>query len=579
VAFPLRSEGALQRQEVLLRTLWLAAGLVLLLGAANLTALLTARAVGQKHHWAVRLSVGATPAALVRLVIHEMLLIAAAGLVLGLLVRFWLLRSIAALEPTAGVPIAHLDLSLDWRVLLFAIVIVIVSAGVASAGAARQAARADLSALLAAGASTGTRTTALSRQVLLAAHVALAMTLLTTAAGLIATVRNAMRVDLGFARDEVIFVRVRPALSQYMSERDDVARRTRDYGSAAARLRALPAVTGVSYGSHLLDAHAVTGEATSVTVDGVRREIVLRRLEGGAGYLGAVGAAFVAGRDLDDADARAAVTRNEMLQFLLMRRVGRSPGPPPKSGRSAAVIDAALAQALWPDAPAVGRTFRWDALQITYEVVGVVRPLGADMRGGAALPTLVAPVALETIDGMQPYSLMVRTHGRPDAVVPHVIATLRGVFPDAPLLEVQPARQVAQTRMAQQRMGARVFTWYAVTAVVLGLAGIHGLLAFFVAQTRRELAIRAALGAGRLTLVRISAARILAPVMLGLIGGLLLSGWLRQVLGATVIGLREAGAPVQAASAALFLLASIAVIAAGTRRVSRISPAEVLYQP
>ena len=579
VAFPLRSEGALERQNMLISTLWFSAVLVLILGAANLAALLTARAVGQKHHWAVRLSIGATPGALVRLVIKEVLVIAAGGLALGLFVRYWLLRSIALLEPASGVPVSHLDVSLDWRVLAFALCVVVVSAAVASLGAARQAARTGLSTLLASGASTGTRATTAIRQVLLAAHVALAMTLLTTAVGLLGSVRHAMGMDLGFARDEVIFVRLRPALAQYMAERDDVQRRTRDYAEALSRLAALPDITGVSYGGHLLDAQGAGDGVTAVTVDGVPRQLPMKHLEAGAGYLRAAGVDFVEGRDLNDADARAGVTRNEMMRYLMLRRVGRMSGPPPKAGRSAAVIDSALASALWPNTPAIGRTFRLDALQITYEVVGVVRVLSADLRGSTERPTLVVPLALEAIDGMQPYDLMVRTRRAPEAVVPQVAGVLRDLFPDAPLLEVKPARQVAEALMSQERMGARIFSWYAMAAVVLGVVGMCGLLAFFIAQTRRELAIRAALGAQASRLVRIASVRIIAPVAAGVLTGLVLSGWLRVILGATVLGLNQTSVFAQAVSAAVFLLAAIAVIVAGTRSLQRVNPAEVLQQP
>lgn len=579
VAFPLRSEGALERQDALIRTLWFAAVLVLVLGAANLAALLTARAVGRTHHWAVRLSIGATPGALVRLVLEEVLVIAAAGLLLGLLVRYWLLRSIALLEPASGVPVSHLDVSLDWRVLMFALVLVVVSAAVASVGAVRQVAQTGLSTLLASGSSTGSRATMAVRQGLLAAHVALAMTLLTAAVGLIGSVRHAMGVDLGFARDEVIFVRLRPALTQYMTERDDGPRRTRDYGEAVSRLAALPDIAGVGYGSHLLDGQPAGDEVTAVTVDGVRRQIPMTRLEAGAGYLKAAGVDFVEGRDLSDADARAGVTRNEMMRHLMLRRVGRASGPPPRGGRSAAVVDTALASTLWPGLSAIGRTFQWDALQITYEVVGVVGGLSADLREGTKRPTLVVPLALEAMDGMQPYDLMVRTRRAPEAVVPQVAGVMRELFPDAHLLEVRPARQVAEALMSQERMGARIFSWYAVAAVVLGVVGMYGLLAFFIAQTRRELAIRAALGAQASCLVRIASVRIIAPVAAGVLSGLVLSGWLRLILGSTVVGLNQTSVFAQAVSAGVFLLAATAVIVAGARPLYRVNPAEVLQQP
>lgn len=575
VAFPLRSEGDLGRQRNLLRMLWLTAGLVLLLGAGNLAALFAARATDQRYHWAVRLSVGDTRRGLLGSVLQETFLITIAGVGIGLLFRFCVLKSIVSFEPAAGVALADLDLSLDWRILLFAIGVALLAALLASAGAMRLASRADVSLLLASS-SAGTRTGVLSRQILLASHVALGIALLIPALGLIGQLRHTMGADLGFARDKVVFAAVRPALTQYMREIDDVKGRAHDYVAAMERIAALPDVHRVSYGAHLLEARPEADGPTVVTVDGRRRTVVMTRLEAGPGYLQTAGADLIAGRDLSVQDAKAAVSRNEMFRYLMMRRHGQKTGPPPKGGRSTAVIDAALASALFPEGSAVGRSFVWESLQITYEIVGVVRELRRRPGELRPVPTLIAPLALGWIDGTQSYDLVVATRGDPRRAIPSIAGVLRELFPDAPILEVKTANQVVETVLAQERMGARMFSWYAVAAVVLALAGVHGMLAFFIIRTRRDLAIRLALGATPATLIRITAARVLAPVAMGVLSGLLVAAWLRRILGSTVTGFTDLSVGAQTAAALLFMALAVAVSLAGTRHLRRMNPAETL---
>ncbi|MDQ3068833.1 MAG: ABC transporter permease [Acidobacteriota bacterium] len=576
VPFALRSEGTVARQRILLKTLWIAAGLVLALGAANLAALLVARAAFRRHHWAVRLSLGSTRGALIRNVLAEVALIAAGGLLLGLVFRSWLLQSVPALELTVAV--ARLDPSLDWRVLLFALAVVIVSMGIASAGAIRQAARADLALVLAAASSTGTRRTALTRQALLAAHVALAVALLVTATALIGAVRHALSIDMGFVRDRTIFARVRPALTQYIGERDDAGKRQQDYRAVIARIAQLPSVAAVTYGAPMLRPVREETTTTPISVDGVTRQMALTRYEVGPAYLTVAGAGFIEGRDLTAADADAAPTRQQMMKYITLRRLGREAGLLPGGGRSAAVIDSALASALWPGQSAVGKLFTWAPLQMTHEVVGVVGNLGRRPARDGAVPTLVVAIPLSSYEGTAPYDLIVSTRAgaRPETAA--IVAVLRELFPEAPFLEVRTARQMIERQIAQERMGARIFSWYAVAAAVLGLVGTYGLLAFFTAETRRELAIRAALGATGSSLMRTTAARVLAPAAIGVLSGLVLSAWLRRILGSTVIGLGDTGAMAEASAATLFLSACVIVTMIGTRKLRCVNPAEVLHR-
>lgn len=572
VAFPLRSEGALIRQHSLILTLWTAAVLILLLGCANLASLFIARTLSSRRQLAVRLALGSSRGRLLRHAGSEVLVLTSVGLALGLMCRTWMLTAVRALDTSAGVPIRLLDLTLDWRTVVFGAVVCAVSVAIASAGVVHHAARTDLSGVLAGTATTISRTALRVRQGLLAGHVAFAMTLLVAALALVAAVGGALRQDLGFDRDRTIFANVRPRLLQYAA--GDEAREP-DYRRALTKLAQTPGIAGVSYGPNLFTARAFAGE-TPVSVDGARREILLARLEAGPGFLTAAGATFIEGRDLTQADADTAATGRSMMRFVTLRRLNRTAETAPNDGRAPAVIDERLARTLWPGSSALGRSFLWRPLQITYQVVGVVKDLGTRARGEPAVPTLVAPLPVSAYDATRGLGLVIRTSDKAEAAVPAVTSLLREMFPGAPILTVDTARRLLADEMAQERMGARLFMWYAVTAVILGLAGVYGMLLFMVAESRRELGIRAALGASVRGLLRLTMGHALKPVLLGTAGGLVLAYFLSKAMTASIVGLGDIGPGVYALAACLFVAAATLAALRGARGVRTLIPADVL---
>jgi hypothetical protein len=106
-----------------------------------------------------------------------------------------------------------------------------------------------------------------------------AVALLVAAIDLIADVRHTMGADSGFSRGQVIFARVRPAITRYMRDTDDVAARMRDYVTAIDRLRALPDVRLAAYGAQLFEASPGLDGSTAITVDGKRGSVAMTLLE------------------------------------------------------------------------------------------------------------------------------------------------------------------------------------------------------------------------------------------------------------------------------------------------------------
>lgn len=575
VAFPLRSEGGLLRQRSLVQTLWAAAVLVLVLGCTNLAALFMARMVSHRQAMAIRLSLGGTRAHLVGMVAAEASVLAAAGLAAGLLFRAWLLRGVAALETSAGVAVATLDTGLDWRVAVFGGLTAVVALAIAAGGAAIQASRTSVGQLVSGSSFGGTRAHTRLRQLLLAAHAALAVALLVAAGALVSTVGRAFAADDAFARRDLIVASVRPSFLQYMNAPDGPARQVRDIAGAIARLEALPSIDRVTHGDAPMRPHRPP-EPTTLIVDGRAVQTPIVRLEGGPGYLRAIGAPLIDGRDLSEPDIRESVAPREMMRFITLRRLPRFREPMPKGGRAFALVDATLAALLWPDGGGVGRSFIWKPLEITYTVTGIAAPMGRHPRLPGVVPTMIAPQLLEHYDGFRPLGLVMRAvqDGRAHRV--EIANLLRDVFPDAPILEVNTAAELLETEMAQERMGARIFSYYAVAAVMLALVGVYGLLAFLVRHSRLEFAVRFALGASHRSLAVLALLRVLVPVAAGAAIGIALSQVFGAALAARVVGLGEIPLWSAMAAAALFCLLSLVSGLAAATGIGRAQPHETL---
>lgn len=130
--------------------------------------------------------------------------------------------------------------------------------------------------------------------------------------------------------------------------------------------------------------------------------------------------------------------------------------------------------------------------------------------------------ALGNDDGAMGFSMMMRAKPglRAEDLKPAVAALVRQLFPDAASLQTQTVDDIIAEERANERMGAWLFSWFGLTAAVLGVVGVYGLVAYVVARGRRELGIRAALGASHAQLARLSAFRALKPVAAGLAAGI-----------------------------------------------------------
>lgn len=567
VRFRMRALSDVAGQVSLVRVLWSAAALVLLLGCVNLAALLLARAESRRHEFAIRLCLGASTRDLVRIVLAEAMVICVAGLGLGLIVRRWLIAGLETFSLPSGLTVAQIDPRLDARVLAFAAILAAIGSAIAVGGAVRLARRVGRQAQTADCVSTPGPRSLRARRVLLAAHVALSIALLGAAAALLINVRHAMTLPLGFDRDKLLFAEVHPRLSGDTQPLSEPGSRLRaDYAELLERCRALPRVQAIAYGSPVFGGPA-TSYPQGIRVDGRRKEVPLAMMRVGPGYLSAVGATFLEGRDLTPHDGDRSVSPMDVVKARVESiRSGQRYRPPERI--PLAVIDSTLAAKLWPGTPAAGRFFIREESGLRYEVAGVVAPI-VDRTAAASAPLIFEYLGLHDDNGLGTLQFVARADSAADDVRAAVVETIRQVFPDPLRVDVRSTDALVAAERTQEIMGARLFSWFGAAAALLALAGVYGLVAFTMLRQRRESGIRLVLGASSASVRRRVIAQTLIPVVIGAAVGLGLSLALGEVVAAIVAGVVSLEPAAYAASAAGFVLAALLAAIAASRAAAR----------
>jgi hypothetical protein len=226
-----------------------------------------------------------------------------------------------------------------------------------------------------------------------------------------------------------------------------------------------------------------------------------------------------------------------------------------------------LAVRLWPDSDALGQIFRLVQLRGgPYQVVGICRNLPF---GSLALPG-DGVVVIAGTEYWADTKLVIRTD-HPEAVARLVRRTIEGAG-----LRAATGREVIARDIGRQRLGAWVFSGFGLVALILGVGGTFGLVAYVAESRRREFGVRLALGANLPDLVRHGLIAALAPVSVGVAIGLALGGVISQVFEALLAG-------VSALDAITYLLVAATMLGCATLaglgaawRLRRTSPADAL---
>jgi len=383
---------------------------------------------------------------------------------------------------------------------------------------------------------------------LVVVELATAMVLLAGAGLLGRSLHRLLNVELGFRPDHLAMVRVAAPGARF-DQPGAAERLARDVERQAARL---PGVTAVGLTSVL--PVSFNGNTTWIRFvgrpyNGEHNEVNQRDVS--PGYLAALGARLVAGRYFTDAEDS---TKPKVV-----------------------VINTALARLYFPNQDPVGQRIGDTSLskESITEIVGVVD----DVREGALnqeiWPAVYLPIAQSPDTD---FAVVVRTTQDPGAIIPSLTAAIRGVDRDLGIFgEAVLAQRIASSPAAYlQRSSAWLVGSFAAVALVLGVVGLYGVVAYSAGQRTREMGVRMALGAGRASVYRLilreAGGLALVGIVVGLIGAVAVGTLMRKLLFDTP----PWDAPTLIAVASLLAGAALVASLIPARRAARVDPIHAL---
>ncbi|HSE33302.1 MAG TPA: ABC transporter permease [Pyrinomonadaceae bacterium] len=484
-----------------LKILMAVVGLVLLIACANVANLLLARSMSRQNELAVRLAIGAGRFRLIRQFLSESLLLAAAGGVLGLLFARWGSRALLVLGSQGNTPLP-INVTPDIRIFGFTLAVSLITAILFGLAPALIVTRGEVNASLK-GSASPRRRLPLFRP-LVVGQVALSLLLLTGAALLVQTLRNLHRLDLGFAGDRIIQARIYPESSGYEAkELPELHRRLLEKLNSTPGLHSVSlASSGFRTGTSRTCCIAVEGYTPEPKED---REVQTLRVT--PGYFATMGLPLVMGRDFTESE------------------VSTKPQESPK----AAIINVTMARHYFGDVNPLGRRFGWGDQQVKYdyEIVGVA--------GDANYGNLrVKARSLIYYPGRGDSLLVIRAATDSTALIATVRQAIQQVDKGLEILSIKTVPQLIDQALVQERLLAKLSSFFSLLALLLACVGLYGVMAYDVARRTREIGIRMALGAQRRAVVGLIMHQtmwlVIIGVVIGLGAALISTRWLRSLL-------------------------------------------------
>jgi putative ABC transport system permease protein len=516
--------------------------LVLLIACVNVATLLLARSDARRREMAIRTALGASRGRLLRQLLTEGFVLSLCGTAVGLLVTIFVPR-IGHLPALSSLP-RFADLTVDWRVALFALAVCVWSAVLfALAPAVELSRHASLRRGEVLRASSNLRKTTTVRRVLAGSQIALASAVLLVALMFVQLIARLIDTHPGFESADVMTARValpatyaRPGQAPLFFDRVVDRLSNRSGVAAAAAITQLP-LSGAVLGSSFDPEDADTTRRLDVDLRGVTPD-----------YFRALQVPVMRGRSFSAAD-----------------------GP---TAAPVAIVDEEFARRMWPGQDPIGRRVRWFRQpDVPIEIVGVVGSVRHAGIAQPARPTVYRPHAQYVRLTMY---LVVRNASTSVVQAGDLAAAVRAVDSAQPIAEVATMAALRTRSLAAPGFGAALGSTLALLAALLTAVGIFGLHAFSAQQRRREIAVRLALGGTPGTVKRAvlteSAVVAAAGALTGLGAAFVVLGWAR--------GLLDLGPSPDASliAATLGVMIAVALVACWipARRASRTNPAEAL---
>jgi macrolide transport system ATP-binding/permease protein len=532
--------------ERLFALLLMIVGTVLLIACFNVANLHLAKATGRQREIALRTALGASRTRIVRQLLTESVLLSLLGGLGGLFVSIWTVNLLLALRPPSLFPI-ELNLSPDWRVFLYALLLSGLAGILFGLSPALQSTRPDqFTGLKEQMPALGrSRRKTRTQDGLVVAQIALSLVLLVTTGLFARSLQQTHQVNPGFNPHNALIVPIDLGFGQY-SEPEGRAFESR----LIERVKALPGVksTALTVGMPLGQLHLHGFLSIDGYVPAPGERMVVRRNLVGSEYFQAMGIPVLEGRAIDDRDT--------------------------KDSQPVAVINETMARRYWPGRNPIGKTFANSGKN--WQVVGVIKNGKYDTLNEAPQPYFCLP--LSQTEYVKRLYVVVRTLGDPRTVMLPVLRTFQQLGPNLPPPRLLTLNQFMEESVQATAGPAKVVGLFGLLALMIAMVGVYGVMSYAVSQRAHEFGVRIALGARGNQILALAFRR---GVVIGLVGiaiGFVAALAVSQALAGFLYGVKPTD-PLTFISVSLgLMLVTLAACYLPARRATKVDPMAVLRQ-
>jgi predicted permease len=553
------SQGRASFRRELSTPLWVLmaiTGVVLLIACANLANLLLARATGRQKEVAVRLALGASRGRIVCQLLIETLCLSGMGGLAGLAFAFWADKALMAIYLPADSAGLRISTAPDSRILLFTFAVTIVTGLIFGLVPALQTTKPDIVRVLKnqAGAVVSGGHGRL-RKTLVVAQVALSLLLLIGAGLFLRSLNNLSSLGPGFPADRLVGFNIDPSLGGYTPERAKIF-----YQQLTDNLSSIPGIQSVALASVRIlendewDSGMTVEGYTPARSDG-HAQPYMNQIS--ANYFATLGVPIVMGRD-----------------FTVKDNLEVKNGPRPDDWTpTTVIINEKFARRYFPGQNPIGRHLGFGTdpgTRTDMEIIGVVKDIKyTNLRDEVPEQAFVPYYGSHFLGSMTVY---VRTTFDPKQVMTSVRAKVRDLDPTLPIYDMRTTQVQINNSLATERMVASLSTVFGFLATLLATLGLYGVMAYTVAQRRREIGIRMALGADPRKVIWMVMRDVLLLVGIGVGTGVPASLALMRAVKSQLYGLTAHDPSTLALATAALALVACAAGYLPALRASRLDP-------
>jgi predicted permease len=529
-----------------------AVGFLLLIACANVANLLLARSMGRSREFAIRAAMGASQMRVIRQLLTESIVLAGAGGALGLLLAIWGTKAVLATLPGA-LPRAS-EVSLDARVLLFAMALSLLAGIIFGLAPALKTSRVNLEEILKESGRGSSGARHRLQGIFVAVEVAMALVLLVGAGLMVRSLAALWRVDPGFNPSHAITFTLSLAANPGTSAAETRAR-LRQFDD---KMHSVPGVQAVSVtlGSRPM----IHNSSEPFWIEGQPKPANLPEMPQAMFYLAEAGFQQAMGVTL------------ERGRFITPQDDEHAP--------VVIVIDDVFARTYFPRENPIGKRIHLAGFGVEAEIVGVVghvKQWGLDADSKSAieaqfdypfmqLPEKLMPLAANAV------AVVLRTEGDPTTVMSSVRRAIAEIDSREVVYNVQTMNEVVSNSFAARRLSMILLGVFAALALVLACVGIYGVISYLVGQRTHEIGVRVALGAQRSDVLRLVIGHGARMALLGVAIGIGAALGLTRLMANQLFGVSAHDPLTFAGVGMLLMIVAVAACYIPARRAMRVDP-------